>query len=266
VGLRSTVFSGSGSGFTPHSTVTQRLVQPDGTRYGGTYAQTSTAGRAGGVQWSWTRAAGDQFGRYTLVSVDVSGVRVRTSFTLVRGTLRSASPPSLSGTPRVGMSLAASTGTWSRAGVTLTYRWLRAGAVMSGQTGSTYTLRPADRGATISVRVRATKSGWLPATSTSASTAPVSTGLMVCPDQPRPTGRAREGRTLVATALGCTSPAGVGYHYRWLRGGRKIRGATQARYTLTPADVGLDVSVRVHAVLHGYEGVVRTSPARRVAP
>jgi hypothetical protein len=263
-GLRSTTFAGSGSGFTPGSTVTQRLIQPDGTRYAGAYAQTSKAGRGGSFTWSWTWASGSRFGRYTVVSIDVSGVRVRTPFTVDRGTIRNTGVPTVTGTARVGMQLTTTPGTWSRPGVSLTYQWLRSGTAMSGQTATTYTLRPADLGARISVRVVATEPTYRSAAVSSTAATAVAAGHMICPDRPRSTGRARVGRTLTATSLGCTSPNGVGYHYRWLRDGRPIRGATHRTHSLTSADRGHGLSVRVRAVRHGYQSVVRTSTLRRV--
>ncbi|MGA8245306.1 MAG: glycoside hydrolase domain-containing protein [Nocardioides sp.] len=264
-GRRSTVFAGFGSGFSPRSTVTQRLVQPDGTRYPGTFTQRSTTNRSGSFKWSWTWRSGDQFGRYTLVSVDVSGVRARASYIVYRGAIRNTSAPTVTGTTRVGMTLTASPGTWSKPGVSLTYEWLRGGLTIGGQTAPTYTLRPADQGSTISVRVRATKPDYAAATATSTPTSPVALGLMVCPDQPTVTGRLRTGRTVTATSLGCTSPTGVAYRYRWLRDGRAIRGATHRTYTLRPADRGDHLKVRVRAELTGYQDAVGTSPARRVS-
>ena len=65
--------------------------------------------------------------------------------------------PAITGTPTVGQVLTASNGTWTGTPTpTYTRQWLRNGTVISGATGTTYTLVEADEGATIRVRVTGT--------------------------------------------------------------------------------------------------------------
>ena len=81
--------------------------------------------------------------------------------------------PSISGTLTVGSTLTAAAGTWSNT-PTYEYQWLRAGAVISGATASTYILVIGDSGAAISVRVTAVSSGGFRSeTVTSAATAAI---------------------------------------------------------------------------------------------
>lgn len=63
--------------------------------------------------------------------------------------------PVLSGTAQVGETLTVTNGTWNNT-PSYTYTWLRNGVVIAGATASTYTLTPAEEGATIRARVTAT--------------------------------------------------------------------------------------------------------------
>ena len=99
--------------------------------------------------------------------------------------------------------------------------------------------------------------------------APATVTVVVQPGtitSPTPTlsGTPRVGRVLTA---GTTTwgPGAVATSYRWLRNGAPIAGATGASYTLTAADLGRKVSVRVTGTKPGYPTVVRTSAARTVA-
>lgn len=71
-------------------------------------------------------------------------------------------PPTISGTPVVGSALTASSGSWNgTTPITYSYQWRRCGANggscsnIGGANKSTYTLKSADRGATLRVRVTA---------------------------------------------------------------------------------------------------------------
>src|SRR5204862_772530 len=93
--------------------------------------------------------------------------------------------PSITGTPQVGQTLAASVGSWtSRDALTYSYQWLRcdgAGsscAALSGATAQTYPLSSADAGSEMRVRVTAMDSG----SSTSATSA--ATGVVTQPSAP----------------------------------------------------------------------------------
>jgi hypothetical protein len=67
----------------------------------------------------------------------------------------STAAPTLTGTPAVGQALSCSQGSWSHEPTYLVYQWLRNGSVISGQTGSTYTVQPADPGHSIACSVTA---------------------------------------------------------------------------------------------------------------
>jgi Carboxypeptidase regulatory-like domain len=81
----------------------------------------------------------------------------------INETLREAFPttpastaaPALTGTPAVGQALSCSQGSWSHEPTYLLYQWSRNGTVITGQTGSTYTLQAADQGHSITCSVTA---------------------------------------------------------------------------------------------------------------
>jgi hypothetical protein len=86
------------------------------------------------------------------------------------------SPPVISGTPQVGHTLTASTGSWSPStGLSYAYRWLRCNgscSTVSGATSSTYVPVAGDVGWSLAVSVTASNSGGSGA-ATSSPTAPV---------------------------------------------------------------------------------------------
>jgi hypothetical protein len=87
--------------------------------------------------------------RYTAAQVDAMA---RASETAPHNTIL----PAITGTPTVGQTLTASTGTWAgTAPITYAYQWLRAGAAIGGAVASTYVLVAADATHAISVQVTA---------------------------------------------------------------------------------------------------------------
>jgi hypothetical protein len=67
----------------------------------------------------------------------------------------STTAPALTGTAVVGQTLGCSQGSWSHEPTYLTYQWTRSGTVITGQTGTTYTLQTADLGSSITCSVTA---------------------------------------------------------------------------------------------------------------
>lgn len=80
--------------------------------------------------------------------------------------------------------------------------------------------------------------------------------------KPSITGSRQAGATLTAEPGEWT--AGTVLSYRWYRAGSKIDGATAAQYTLTSADEGLKVSVKVTGRLAGYTTRTTTAKAIRI--
>ncbi len=87
----------------------------------------------------------------------------------VKAGILAASVPKISGTLKVGKKLTAKPGTWT-SGTSLSYRWYASGKPISGATKSTLTLKSAQKGRTITVKVTGKKSGYSTATKTSSAT------------------------------------------------------------------------------------------------
>ena len=77
--------------------------------------------------------------------------------------------PTISGTTVTGQKLTAKAGTWGPAPVSLKYQWKRNGVAISNATASTYVLRSADAGTKITVTVTGSKTGYVTAAKTSAT-------------------------------------------------------------------------------------------------
>ena len=164
--------------------------------------------------------------------------------------------PAISGTAQVGETLTASTsGIADSDGLdnaSFSYQWLAGGTDISGATGSTYTLKDADEGKTIQVRVTFTDDAGNTETLTSAATAEVA-GAPAEPNSPAtgaPTisGTAQVGETLTASTSGIADANGLddaSFDFQWIAGGSDIAGATGSTYTLTATEQGQTIQVRV---------------------
>ncbi len=189
--------------------------------------------------------------------------------------------PLINGTPQVGETLTADTSAIDDVdgltNVSYRYQWLGDQSVLDantgtyyyinvdlpGETGSTYTLAPADKGRTFAVKVSFTDDAGYAESLTSRNTVVVAakpnsepTGL------PAITGTPQVGQTLTADTSAIDDADGltnVSYEYRWTA--RKtvvdentgtsfpvisvLSGDTSSTYTLVPADAGYTFKVRV---------------------
>lgn len=87
--------------------------------------------------------------------------------TVTAGTISPSPTPVVSGTPKVGLTLTASVGSWM-SGVSLSYAWFKNGTAITGATTSSYISVDGDVGSNISVAVTGTKTGYNSITTTSA--------------------------------------------------------------------------------------------------
>jgi hypothetical protein len=147
-----------------------------------------------------------------------------------------------------GSTLYANTSGWD-SGVTFTYRWLKDGQVVS--TSSGYAVDSADVGASFTVEVTGSKSGYSSVTKTSAQTAAVSLATFRYWSVPKISGTAKVGKTL--TVNSGLWDSGTTVSIEWLRAGVPIAGATGRTYKLTTKDKGKQISVRMVAENDGYE-------------
>ncbi len=108
-------------------------------------------------------------------TVDITGDQFRSALGLRSDWWRAAEPfttvprPTISGKVTVGAVLTANPGTWVPTPAQLSYQWFSGGAAVSGATAATYTVRPADQGRALSVRVTGTRPGTIAASATSAT-------------------------------------------------------------------------------------------------
>ena len=171
--------------------------------------------------------------------------------------------PGITGSAQVGSKLTASPGSYTEAGVALSYQWLRSGRSISGATGSSYVLTASDYDQVISVQVVASKPGLTSAVATSAATSKVKLGTITATRTPVVKGTARVGHKLTAGKAGF-SVSGVAVATRWLRNGKPIAGATKSTYRLKWKDHKQKVSVRVTATKTGYATTTTVSRTRKV--
>ena len=163
--------------------------------------------------------------------------------------------PTISGTVQVGETLTADTSDIADADglddASFAYQWIANEAEIAGATGLTYTLSVADEGRTVKVQVSFTDDADNGETLTSAATDAVAAATQ--PNNPAtgaPTisGTAQVGETLTADTSGIADVDGldnVSYSYQWLADNAAIAGATGSTYTLSAADEGKAVKVRV---------------------
>ena len=161
--------------------------------------------------------------------------------------------PAITGTAQVGETLTADTsGIADENGlenVSFSYQWLADDAEIAGATGLTYTLTDADEGKAVKVRVSFTDDADNDETLTSGATAAVAAKPnSPATGAPAITGTAQVGETLTADTSGITDDDGlenVSFSYQWLADDAEIAGATGLTYTLSAADEGKAVKVRV---------------------
>jgi hypothetical protein len=171
--------------------------------------------------------------------------------------------PAISGRAEQGRTLTASRGTWTGTGsLQFAFSWVRCGAdggrpdggncaVVSGAESSRYTLRSADVGFRMRVRVTATNAE---GAQTVASNA---TGIVQGPPvntaQPFPRGSMVVGQVVTAEPGTWTGRQPISFAYRWLRcnsaGGecQSISGGTSRNYRVAQADVGRKLRFNVTA-------------------
>ncbi|GAA5034821.1 immunoglobulin-like domain-containing protein [Microbacterium fluvii] len=178
--------------------------------------------------------------------------------TVVKAALTAATP-AISGTVKVGSTVKASAGTWTK-GAKLTYQWLRDGKAISKATGSSYKLVRADAGTRVSVKVTGSLAGYETVAKTSSAKT-VAKGTLST-KTPTISGTAKAGKTLKAKTGTWTS--GTSFTYQWLRDGKAIKGASKSSYKVVSADRGHRVSVKVTGHLTGYTTVAKTSAKKYV--
>ncbi len=167
--------------------------------------------------------------------------------------------PTISGTLRVGRMLTAKVSGWKPGETTFTYTWYRSGKTIKGAIAGTYTLVAADLGKTIKVKATGAAVGYPSASATSKSTKKVAKGTIAA-GRTVITGVPKVGQ-LLTIATADWRPSGLKFSYQWYRSGKAISKAKAAGYTVTTADRGKKLTVKVTASLSGYSTASKTSKA-----
>ena len=197
------------------------------------------------------KVTGKKAGYTTLAKTSPATVAVAAPSTLTAAT------PTISGTPKVGLTLTAKPGTWT-SGTAFAYQWYVSGAAVSGATKVTFTPASTHKGKTVTVKVTGSKAGYAMAAKTSRATATVAAGTLVAAT-PTISGTAKVGLTLTATPGTWTS--GTAFTYQWYAAGTAVSGATNVTFLPSSAHQGKTVTVKVTGSKAGYTTAARTSAA-----
>ena len=161
--------------------------------------------------------------------------------------------PTITGAVQVGQTLTATPATIADAdgltGATFSYQWLADDTVISGATGSSYTLVVADQGKAIKVRVSfSDDAGNQEVVPSSATSAVVARPNSAATGAPAIMGTPRADETLTAITTGIADADGVTnavFNYRWLADDSPISGGISSTYTLMDEQEGKAIKVRV---------------------
>ena len=172
--------------------------------------------------------------------------------------------PTIIGTPTVGTPLTAKPGTWT-SGSAFTYQWLADGKAIAGATTTTLTPTVEMLGQELSVRVVATKRGYVAGSAASVRTTPVARGTMAPTTAPAITGTSRVDEVLTLRA-GAWSPRPATTAIAWFADGKAIPGATGRTLRLGQDLFRKVITVRMTARLEGYRAsAVTSAPTGAVA-
>ena len=197
--------------------------------------------------------------RYSWPATGIDWSSATTVSLALSGTINQAATgaPAIAGTAQVGQPLTAGPGDIADgngiANAVFGYQWVRVDGTtetdISGATAETYTLTSAEAGKTIKVRVTLTDDGGTEETLISDPTAAVNT---VPTGLPMISGTAQVGETLTASASGIADTdrlTNAAFAWQWIANDgtsdADIAGATGAEYTLTSAEEGKTIKVRV---------------------
>jgi surface antigen len=169
------------------------------------------------------------------------------------------SSPVISGKPAVGSPVTASTGTWSPAG-SYTFQWYADGKLISGATSATFTPTIDYLRQPLSVRVSATKKGYLGGSAMSANSADVIRGTMTHTSAPAISGSPRVDEVLEVDG-GSWLPAPDSTTIQWYADAKPISGATGTKLHLGQEQIRQRITVTMTAHRTGYMNSAVTSAA-----
>jgi len=173
--------------------------------------------------------------------------------------LTSTAPPTIVGTPQVGVQLKATVGGWQGGPTAYAFQWLANGVVIPGATATAYTPTGEDLNKTISLRVTAKRSGYQSGTATSVPSAPVAKGAFAVVSPTAVAGEPLVDEVLTATP-GTFTPTPERTAIQWRVDGTIIPGATGPSLRLEPSLVGKTVTALTIARAEGFLKSTSHSP------
>lgn len=205
----------------------------------------------------------DEYG--AVVTVAVTGTRPgyttvtkssRPTEVVAAGVLVATPVPTIDGTAKALVALAAVPGDWD-AGTVLSYQWLVNDVPVAGATAQTYAPTLADIGSVVSVAVTGTRPGYTPATRTSTQTSEVRRADLASTPVPGISGTPRVDSDLSAETG--EWDADIALSYQWFADDEFIDGATAATFTPGVEQLDAVITVAVTGEKPGYTAVTRTS-------
>ena len=216
----------------------------------GSYRLTATA-------YSEIRGGGDELGTLTVAFTVVESVPTPEEPTPQEPTppanTSATGAPTITGTAQVGETLSAHTSAMADVdgldNVTFSYQWMADDVDIQGATDPTYTLTEDDEGKAFTVTVSFTDAEGNPETLTSDPTGEVAAKPNTqATGAPTIGGTPQVGESLTADTSEIADEDGLTnavFSYQWLADDAKIQGATDPTYTLTSAEQGKTITVKV---------------------
>ena len=201
--------------------------------------------------------AGANLTGVVFTNADLTGAR----FSSVQGLQN----PVIAGQMIVGQSLTANAGSWP-IGVTVSFSWLRDSSPIANATSNTYKLTGADVGHKIKVTANVT----LASLTLSSQSSDFTDTIKALPVKPivltlksKISGLAKVGKTLNAVAS--VNIRNAKLTYQWLIDGKKIRGATSAKFKIPASAKSHKISLLISASLLGSKTVSATSATLKIS-
>ena len=172
----------------------------------------------------------------------------------------------ISGTAKVGQILTSSQpyeGLGGGQDASWVYQWYRGTTPIPGATSRTYTATPEDALSNLKVEVTISKANYESRTYVSSAKY-IATATFTSTPVPTLSGTVAQGQTLTAN-IG-TWDAGANLTYQWNVGGSYNTAETGTTYTITGADAGKTIQLRVTGTKPGYTTVYKDSVATVAVP
>ncbi len=144
-------------------------------------------------------------------------------------------------------SLTATAGTWTPSDGTYAYQWLADGTPIAGATTAAYMVAAGDLGKVLTVRVTASKPGFVTDSATSGATSAVPQPQVTNTALPTISDTTPEVGQVLTAGDGTWTPSGVTLAYQWRSDGTDIGGAVSKTFQVPAGQLGKKLSVRVMA-------------------